>query len=47
MQKLENGWVILDYPQECYICYKGKKIGKYIHDSFLCSNCVESLGASQ
>lgn len=45
-ERLANNWVILEFKQECYTCEKTSKIGKILFNMFICSNCVESLGAT-
>lgn len=44
---LPNDWIMLRHKEECTICEKERMTGKILFDSFICSNCVESLGASE
>jgi hypothetical protein len=44
-EKLINNWIILYDREVCDICDQEKMSGKILFDSFICSNCVERLGA--
>jgi hypothetical protein len=46
-EKLPNGWIFLQYREECTVCEKERITGKVLFDSFICSNCVERLGAAE
>ena len=46
-ERLPNNFVFLQHKEECEICEKERITGKILFVSFICSNCVESLGASE